>query len=205
MSTGNFATPLVTPWLLQDREMPGTERAWGGQHRPPWHTGSVVPAASPWHLTGPQPVDQHLPAPAAPSDRYADCQDTNATPVSFFKQLNIKRPKCSSYFSVNAAAKYYHVDVACKTKAIDNVISPGERLWHRISFMCTEICYLHPPVQHWSSAVHPCTGDLLGFVFPFAGLLIRQKVNTLCFVLLLSNESCTKRDCSPEQSVGQDD
>lgn len=207
-SPGNFAAPLFTPWLLQDHDMPRTGKAWGGlpPHHPPRHTGSAVPAVSLQHREGPQPVDQHLSAPpAATSDRYADCQGTNTFPVSFFKRLNIKRLKCSSYFSVNVAAKYYHVDAACKTKAIDNVIYLGEPLQHRISFTCTGTSYLCLPAQHRSFAVHPCSRDLLGFVFPFAGLLIWQTVTVLCFVLLLSNESCTQHGCSPEQSMGQDD
>lgn len=185
MSAGKFATPSVAPWLLQDREMLGTGKLWGGQccplPRPP------APGSVPQHPAGPQPVDQHLPTPlAASSDGCAACQGTNATPPPFFKRLNIKRPKCSSYFSVNVAAKYSPVDVACKTKAIDNVISPGEPLRHRISFTFTETRYPRPPAQRQGSALHPCTQDLLGFAFPFSGLFMRRKVNTIRFGLLLS-------------------
>lgn len=133
--------------------------------------GCPTPAAS----RRPQPVAQHLLAPpAAPADRYADYQGTDAFPVSFFRRLNIKRLKCSSYFSVNVAAKYYHINAACKTKAIDNVVSPGEPLRLRITLVRTQPCCL---CLLRSSAVHPCTRPRRGVVFPFAGLLAQQPVH----------------------------
>lgn len=147
---------------------PRGARDWEGR-------GCPTPAASHQPRAGPQPVAQRpLTPPAAPAGRYADCQGTDAFPVSFFKRLNIKRLKCGSYFSVNVAAKYYHINAACKIKAIDNVISPGESLRRRITLVRAQPCCL---CLLRSSAVHPGTRLLRGVVFPFAGLLVQQPLH----------------------------
>lgn len=170
----------------------GTGKVWGDQQCP--HSTQAVGRQQRPPSTVQVPCLLLSTSPVAPSKRYADCQGTNATPLPFFKRLNIKRPKCSSYFNVNVAAKYYHFDVACKTKAIDNVISARELLCHSISFTCTETCYLCLPAQHRSSA--PWHQGLSGLCFPlFWAFNLAEGEHAL---LLLSNGSFTQCGCSPE-------
>lgn len=93
---------------------------------------------------------------ARPPQPRDDFQGTNAMPVSFFKQLKIKRPEHSSYFRVNAAAKYHHVSGACKTKEIDKIPTPGKQL-------CLGVILVHESLP---APVTPSQGPA-GLYFPF--------------------------------------
>lgn len=84
-------------------------------------------SAAPWvtlRLRDESRVGRSIIPHAAPPANYRDCEGTSAFPGSFFKRLKIKRPKRGSYFSINVAAKYYHVNAGWKTEAINKREAP---------------------------------------------------------------------------------
>lgn len=84
-------------------------------------------SAAPWvtlRLRDGSRVGRSIIPHAAPPANYRDCEGTSAFPGSFFKRLKIKRPKRGSYFSINVAAKYYHVNAGWKTEAINKREAP---------------------------------------------------------------------------------